>query len=158
MIAKCITSEKQGRKIFYGAMIGESVIALIWAAAGVAFYGATQVLNDALKSGPSDVVYQISTGVLGATGSILAIAGVIVCPITSGDTAFRSARLILAEIFHKSSLIHSLVINLYSLIAVQKLFTVLADNRSCNLIAMLQNKASQLPSVLGTRSYENHTL
>ena len=51
MIAKCITSEKQGRKIFYGAMIGESVIALIWAAAGVAFYGATQVLNDALKSG-----------------------------------------------------------------------------------------------------------
>ena len=100
MIAKCITSEKQGRKIFYGAMIGESVIALIWAAAGVAFYGATQVLNDALKSGPSDVVYQISTGVLGAAGSILAIAGVIVCPITSGDTAFRSARLILAEIFH----------------------------------------------------------
>ena len=58
------------------------------------------MLNDALKSGPSDVVYQISTGVLGATGSILAIAGVIVCPITSGDTAFRSARLILAEIFH----------------------------------------------------------
>ena len=100
MIAKCITSEKQGRKIFYGAMIGESVIALVWAAAGVAFYGATQMLNDALKSGASNVVYEISTGVLGTVGGVLAIVGVIVCPITSGDTAFRSARLILAETFH----------------------------------------------------------
>lgn len=100
MIAKCITSEKQGRKIFYGAMIGESVIALVWAAAGVAFYGATQILNDALKAGASNVVYDISTGVLGTAGGILAIVGVIVCPITSGDTAFRSARLILAETFH----------------------------------------------------------
>jgi len=100
MIAKCITSEKQGRKIFYGAMIGESVIALVWAAAGVAFYGATQLLNDALKAGASNVVYDISTGVLGTVGGILAIVGVIVCPITSGDTAFRSARLILSETFH----------------------------------------------------------
>ena len=100
MIAKCITSEKQGRKIFYGAMIGESVIALVWAAAGVAFYGATQILNNALKAGASNVVYDISKGVLGTVGGILAIVGVIVCPITSGDTAFRSARLILAETFH----------------------------------------------------------
>ena len=99
MIAKCITSERQGRRIFYGAMIAESVIALVWAAAGVAFYGATQMLNDALKAGASNVVYDISTGVLGTAGGILAIVGVIVCPITSGDTAFRSARLILAETF-----------------------------------------------------------
>ena len=47
MIAKCIKSEKEGRKIFYGAMISESVIALVWAAAGVAFYGTTQLLSDA---------------------------------------------------------------------------------------------------------------
>ncbi len=99
MIAKCIKTEKDGRKIFYGAMISESVIALVWAAAGVAFYGATQLLNDALASGASNVVYEISTGVLGAFGGILAVAGVIVCPITSGDTAFRSARLILGETF-----------------------------------------------------------
>lgn len=99
MIAKCITSEKQGRKIFYGAMIGESVIALVWAAAGVAFYGATRMLNEALATGPSNVVYDISKGVLGPVGAFLAIVGVIVCPITSGDTAFRSARLILAETF-----------------------------------------------------------
>ena len=100
MISKCITSEKQGRGVFYGAMIAESVIALIWAAAGVAFYGSTQLLNDALKAGASNVVYEISTGVLGSFGAVLAVAGVIICPVTSGDTAFRSARLILAETFH----------------------------------------------------------
>ena len=99
MIAKCIKSEKEGRSVFYGAMICESVIALVWAAAGVAFYGTTQLLNTALENGASNVVYEISTGVLGTFGGILAIAGVIVCPITSGDTAFRSARLILAETF-----------------------------------------------------------
>ncbi len=99
MMAKCITSEKEGRKIFYGAMISESVIALVWAAAGVSFYGTTELLNNALANGASNVVYEISTGVLGAVGGVLAVAGVIVCPITSGDTAFRSARLILAETF-----------------------------------------------------------
>ena len=101
MIAKCITSEKQGRSIFYGAMIAESVIALIWAAAGVAFYGTTELLNNALSTlGQSGTVYQISESMLGIVGGALAIVGVVVCPITSGDTAFRSARLILAEVTH----------------------------------------------------------
>ena len=99
MIAKCITSEKKGRSVFYGAMICEAVIALVWAAAGVTFYGTTELLREALSGGASNVVYEISTGVLGTFGGILAVAGVIVCPITSGDTAFRSARLILAETF-----------------------------------------------------------
>ena len=99
MIAKCITNEKQGRSIFYGAMIAESVIALIWAAAGVAFYGTTQVLNEAITGlGQSGTVYEISKTMLGTVGGILAVVGVVVCPITSGDTAFRSARLILAEV------------------------------------------------------------
>ncbi len=99
MVAKCIVSEKQGRTIFYGAMLAESVIALVWAAGGVAFYGATGGLQNALSTlGQSGVVYEISTGMLGAVGGILAVVGVIACPITSGDTAFRSARLILAEI------------------------------------------------------------
>jgi carbon starvation protein CstA len=98
MMSKCIMSEKDGRKVFYGAMIIESVIALIWAAAGVAFYGSTHMLQDALTtSGQSGVVYEISEKMLGGVGGILAIIGVVVCPITSGDTAFRSARLILAE-------------------------------------------------------------
>ncbi len=99
MMAKCIRTEKEGRSVFYGAMICESVIALVWAAAGVAFYGTTQLLGEALKSGASNVVYEISTGVLGGFGGVLAVAGVVICPITSGDTAFRSARLILAETF-----------------------------------------------------------
>ena len=65
----------------------------------MSFYGTTQLLNEALANGASNVVYEISTGVLGVFGGVLAVAGVIVCPITSGDTAFRSARLILAETF-----------------------------------------------------------
>ncbi len=98
MIAKCITSEKSGRKVFYGAMIIESVIALVWAAAGVAFYNGTGLLNEALSSlGQSGTVYEISKTMLGNIGGALAIIGVVVCPITSGDTAFRSARLILSE-------------------------------------------------------------
>ena len=101
MISKCIVSEREGRKVFYGAMLSESVIALVWAAGGVAFYGATGGLNEALTNlGQSGVVYDISTGMLGTVGGILAIIGVIACPITSGDTAFRSARLILSEMFH----------------------------------------------------------
>ena len=99
MMAKCLKSEKQGRKVFYGAMISESIIALVWAAGGVAFYGATGGLNNALSElGQSGAVYDISTGMLGPVGGILAVIGVIACPITTGDTAFRSARLILAEI------------------------------------------------------------
>ena len=99
MIAKCIKSEKLGRRVFYGAMLSESVIALVWAAGGVAFYGTTGGLHSALTNlGQSGTVYEISTGMLGTVGGILAIIGVVACPITSGDTAFRSARLILAEI------------------------------------------------------------
>ena len=101
MIAKCITSEKEGRKVFYGAMIIESVIALVWAAAGVAFYGGTEMLHETLStSGQSGTVYEISNTMLGPVGGILAIIGVVVCPVTSGDTSFRSARLILAESFN----------------------------------------------------------
>ena len=114
MIAKCIRSEKEGRKVFYGAMICESVIALVWAAAGVSFYGTTTLLNEALKGGASNVVYEISTGVLGVFGGILAVAGVVICPVTSGDTAFRSARLVLAETFHldQKSIRNRLIITL----------------------------------------------
>ena len=98
MMAKCIKSEKDGKKVFYGAMIIESVIALVWAAAGVAFYGGTELLNEAItKNGQSGTVYEICKNMLGSVGGVLAIVGVVVCPITSGDTAFRSARLILAE-------------------------------------------------------------
>ncbi len=98
MMSKCITSERRGRRIFYGAMIIESVIALVWAAGGLAFYGNTTDLNSAIATlGQSGTVYDISSTMLKGVGGLLAIIGVVVCPITSGDTAFRSARLILAE-------------------------------------------------------------
>ena len=100
MMARCMKREKDGRRVFYGAMIAEGVIALVWAAAGVAFYGTTGGLQNALASmGQSGVVYDISTALLGIVGGALAIIGVVVCPITSGDTAFRSARLTLADWF-----------------------------------------------------------
>lgn len=101
MMARCIKSEMDGRKIFYGAMIAEGVIAFIWAAAGQAFYGSTAGLQGALSAlGQSGAVYEISTSLLGAAGGALAVVGVVACPITSGDTAFRSARLTLADWFH----------------------------------------------------------
>lgn len=130
MISKCITSEREGRKVFYGAMLSESVIALVWAAGGVAFYGATGGLSEALTNlGQSGVVYDISTGMLGAVGGLLAIVGVIACPITSGDTAFRSARLILSEMFHltQKPIRNRLVITL-PLLAVAAVLTQLDFN------------------------------
>lgn len=132
MIAKCIRTEREGRKVFYGAMISESVIALVWAAAGVSFYGTTELLDKALSNGASNVVYEISTGVLGAVGGVLAIAGVVICPITSGDTAFRSARLILAETFRleQKKIKNRLLITIPLLIAGGLLtwFAVVNDN------------------------------
>jgi len=104
LMARCLKTEKDGHKVFYGAMVGEGIIALIWAAAGMAFYyndGGLAGLQKALElnKGAAGVVYDISFGLLGVAGGILAMLGVIACPITSGDTAFRSARLTLADWF-----------------------------------------------------------
>ena len=101
MMARCMTSEKEGRTVFYGAMVAEGIIALIWAAAGVAFYNGTGGLANALTElgGAGGVVYDICKGLLGPAGAVLAMIGVIACPITSGDTAFRSARLTIADWF-----------------------------------------------------------
>lgn len=98
IMAKCMVGERSGRKIFYGAMILEAVIALIWAAAGMAFYGGPEGLSAGLAgSGPGGAVFFISNGLLGKVGAVLAIVGVVICPITSGDTCFRVVRMIVAE-------------------------------------------------------------
>lgn len=100
MMARCLPNEKHGRKVFYGSMIAEGVIALIWAAAAMTFFkGGVVGLNDALINGggAAGVVNTISTSLLGKVGGILAMLGVIAAPITSGDTAFRSARLSIAD-------------------------------------------------------------
>ena len=100
LMARCIKSERQGHFVFYGAMIVEGIIALLWAAAGVAFYGSTGGLLTALGSGSANVVYDICKSLLGPVGLVIGMVGVIVCPITSADTAYRGARLTVAEWFH----------------------------------------------------------
>lgn len=98
LMARCIGNENQGRPLFFGAMIGEGVIALIWATLGMSFYNNSEALNAALaQGGPAFVVNEISTTLLGPVGGLLAIIGVVILPVSSGDTAFRSARLIIAD-------------------------------------------------------------
>lgn len=99
LMARCLTNEKDGRNVFYGAMVAEGIIALIWAAAGVAFYNGTGGLQEALANGQSAVVYEICFTLLGPVGAVIAMIGVIACPISSADTAYRSARLTLADWF-----------------------------------------------------------
>ncbi len=100
IIARTMKKESDGKKVFYGAMIAEGVIALIWAAAGMTFFGSTGGLQEALAAGgPSGVVNEISSSLLGTFGGILAIVGVIILPITTGDTSLRSSRMMLADLF-----------------------------------------------------------
>ncbi|OBU25067.1 carbon starvation protein A [Photobacterium kishitanii] len=101
LMARCIENEQNGRFIFYGAMIGEGIIALIWCALALSFFGSIEALSEAVANGgPGNVVYSSSFGLLGVFGGIIAFLGVVILPITSGDTAFRSSRLILAEYFN----------------------------------------------------------
>ena len=116
LMARCMKSERQGHFVFYGAMACEGAIALVWAAAGCAVYQSTGGLNtglaEALTMGQSAAIYDVCQKTMGGIGIALAMLGVIACPITSGDTAFRSARLVLADWFKvdqdrwKLSLIH----------------------------------------------------
>lgn len=100
MMARCMTNENQSRSIFYGAMIAESIIALLWAAIGMAFWGSVQGLNNAIAEyggSAARMVNVISEETLGSVIAMFVVVGVIACAITSGDTAFRSARLIVAD-------------------------------------------------------------
>ena len=98
MMARCLQNEKHARPVFYGAMVTEGIVALIWAAAAVAFTGGYDNLQQTLGgSSPAVLVNNISQSWLGAVGGVLAVLGVIAAPITSGDTALRSARLIAAD-------------------------------------------------------------
>lgn len=106
LMARCMTNERQGRYIFYGAMVTEGIVALIWAAAatyffspeGQAFFHITE--PEKVNGNSAVIVNIISNGWLGIVGGALAILGVVAAPITSGDTAFRSARLIVADFLH----------------------------------------------------------
>ncbi|MHC1730488.1 MAG: carbon starvation protein A [Bacteroidales bacterium] len=107
LMARCIRSEKQGRHIFYGAMIAEGIVAMIWATAAMNYMGDIHGLNyafthplaenPAIKPDPAWLVNEICRSWLGKTGAVIAVIGVVACPVTSGDTAFRSARLTIAD-------------------------------------------------------------
>ncbi|MGN0312612.1 MAG: carbon starvation protein A [Lachnospiraceae bacterium] len=105
LMARCCKTEKESHFVFYGAMVCEGIIALIWAAAGCAVYertgglmtGLTEILT---AQGQASTVYDVCVKTMGGFGVVLAMIGVIACPITSGDTSFRSARLVIADWFH----------------------------------------------------------
>ena len=101
LMARCVNNERECRFVFYGSMISESIIALIWAAIAMAFfYDQGGVSAGMVGHTPAWAVNEISTKTLGVVGGVLAVLGVVAAPITSGDTAFRSARLIIADVFH----------------------------------------------------------
>lgn len=110
MMARCLKNEKYARSVFYGAMIAEGIVAMIWASAAIAYCGGPEGLNNAMTSvgteingvivrnaQAADLVDMICKSWLGKVGAVIAILGVVICPITSGDTAFRSLRLSLAD-------------------------------------------------------------
>lgn len=100
LMARCLTNEKYGRRVFYGAMITEGIVALVWAAVAMSFFGGVKELNEVMavhQGNAAWIVNEISNKLLGHFGAILAIIGVVAAPITSGDTAFRSARLIVSD-------------------------------------------------------------
>ena len=100
LMARCITNEKLSRRVFYGAMITEAVVAIIWASVGMTVYGGIRELNETMiqqNGNAAVVVSDICHKLLGGFGGILALLGVVAAPITTGDTAFRGARLIVAD-------------------------------------------------------------
>jgi carbon starvation protein CstA len=127
MMARCLKNEKHARPVFYGAMIAEGVVAMIWATAAITYCGGPEGLNNAMTSvgteingvivknaQAADLVDLICKSWLGKVGAVIAILGVVICPITSGDTAFRSLRLSLGDMlkFDQKPIYKRLVVSL----------------------------------------------
>ena len=128
MIARCLKDQKYGRPVFYGAMILEGVIALIWATLGICFYENSSVLFAAIQRvDTGGVVSEIAQGLLGSSGGLITIASVIILAITTGDTCFRSARLSLADFFKWSQSKLSARLGLSILILSGGIFLSLID-------------------------------
>ena len=132
LMARCMTNETKGRMVFYGAMISEGIVALIWAAAATAYFG-----EHGTDQGAAAIVLDISKTWLGKVGGLLAVIGVVVAPISSGDTALRSARLIVADFFHikQKSIASRLAISIpLFIITFFALFYSLRDKEGFNII------------------------
>jgi len=132
LMARCLPNEADGKKIFFGAMITEGIVALIWAAAAMAFFGGVRELGEKMAQPGNNaawVVNQICDTMLGKIGGLLAIIGVVAAPITSGDTAFRSARLTIADTFafKQGKLVQRLVITIPIFIVAILLTTINFD-------------------------------
>lgn len=98
LMSRCLSNEKQGKAVFYGGMVAEGFIGLVWATVGMTFYTSPEAL--AAAGGPANVVNETARALMGPVGGVLAILGVVALPVTSGDTAFRAARLTIAEMFN----------------------------------------------------------
>ncbi len=98
LMSRCLSNEKQGKAVFYGGMVAEGFIGLVWATVGMTFYTSSEAL--AAAGGPANVVNETARALMGPVGGVLAILGVVALPVTSGDTAFRAARLTIAEMFN----------------------------------------------------------
>lgn len=102
LMARCIKSESLGRKVFFGTMITEGIVALIWAAAAMVMFDNVEGLNRVMMANSNNAAWvanEISIGMMGEIGGVLALLGIVAAPITSGDTAFRSVRIILSDSF-----------------------------------------------------------
>lgn len=130
MMARCLKNEKLARPVFYGAMVAEGIVALIWAAAAIAFTGGYEQLATYMaehNNSAAALVKDVSVSWLGALGGVLALLGVIAAPITSGDTALRSARLIAADFLHidQSKIVKRLLVSIPIFVAT--FFIMLID-------------------------------
>lgn len=116
IMARCIANEKYGRPAFYGAMISEGIVTMIWATAAMTFFHGPEGLNEVAAMGntPAIIVNTICNTWLGRAGAVIAIIGVVACPITTGDTAFRSMRLVVADAlkFNQKSVKNRLIISI----------------------------------------------
>ncbi|WP_288280731.1 carbon starvation CstA family protein [uncultured Prevotella sp.] len=170
LMARCVKSEKMGRPMFYGAMITEGIVALIWATVAMYFFydqptPGYQLMEDGVKvvgDAPS-IVNLICNDWLGVVGGILALLGVVAAPITSGDTALRSARLIIAEFLKMEQ--RSIRKRLYIcipmfLVTMAILIWQIADDQTSQLMKAqgVENYVSGFEKLWGWFGWSNQTL
>lgn len=147
MMARCIANERQGKIIFYGAMIAEGIVAIIWAAAANYYFGKYGFG----ESNAAIIVDKLTQELLGPFGCVLAMLGVIAAPITTGDTALRTARMITADVFNikQHKLLHRLIVTIpIFVITISILVFSLKDSEGFDIIWRYFSWVNQLLSCI----------